>query len=317
MPTHQSKIILILRSSVADTAAAPGLLKLTRGDDVSKFDDSDTGGLGVHVQGLAGADDIVGSEFADVLVATSARFSIADTADPAAKSAAIVIRLDAATPDDTLIGDGGDDLLIGASGDDSLAGDSCQYGTRDVLCVGGADYLLGFGGDDGLQGDDGDDSLDGGTGNNHLDGGEGIDTATWAWISKGDLPKGAPGVVLNLSGETLVVGNDTPDGRVTVFDLAGGVVGKGARMLNNKNPELMRIDDGEAGKLEQDATGALFDTYDTLVGIERFDGGGGKGDIAILDESFVEGDVDGDGYVAFSDGIVTIWLRGYEHVLLS
>ena len=164
--------------------------------------------------------------------------------------------------DDTINGEGGNDTLNGLDGNDTLIGD----GVANILDAGsGDDTVLGGAGNDTLRGGWGSDVLSGGTGNDTLFGGGWSDT---------------------LSGGS---GNDTfafeaiwePDGDVITDFQSGDVI------------DLSAIDADINNLLADDAfvfigTGAFSNDEGEL----RYSQSGGN--------TFVEGDIDGDGLADFS-----------------
>jgi Ca2+-binding RTX toxin-like protein len=169
------------------------------------------------------------------------------------------------------------DRIRGRGGDDLLRGGD------------GPDLLRGQGGDDRLEGGRGGDTLAGGRGDNTLRGGGGEDTASWRDLDLRDVPPGAPQVVLNLSGETIRTGFETDVVAVDFLVLSGTAA----------RPTRTGLE------------------VDRLSGLERFDGSAGGDDVAFLGGGFAPGGTDAEGFTAYSDGIETIWLRGFETVLIG
>ncbi len=122
---------------------------------------------GVVVDGEAGNDSVIGSEFRDLLLGELGADTIrgGDDAD--------TIR--GGWGSDLLVGDAGDDLIEGAGNSDQLEG---GLGNDILRGQAGNDTLIGGDGDDGLAGHVGIDFLDGGAGNDVLLGGDGNDNLT-------------------------------------------------------------------------------------------------------------------------------------------
>ena len=188
-----------------------------------------------------------------------------------------------------ITGTDGPDLVDTTSASPGVTGGPTTAEADRIRGRGDDDLLRGGGGQDRLLGQGGDDTLAGGSGDNTLRGGAGEDTASWRDLPLRDVPLGAPPVVLNLSGETVRTGFETDDIAVD-FLVLSGTAARPARMA-----------------LE----------VDRLSGIERFDGSAGAGDVAFLGGGFAQGGTDADGFTAYSGGVETIWLRGFETVLIG
>jgi Ca2+-binding RTX toxin-like protein len=154
--------------------------------------------------------------------------------------------------------------------------------------VGGArrDLLFGGEGNDVIGGGAGNDLLFGGAGNNTLSGGEGEDTVSWLDVTPRDVPGNASPVVLNLSDGIRRWGYEADGVAVDFLVFPGTAVHAGLEV-------------------------------DKLSDIERYQGSFLQGDVAFLESGFeeVEGASEA-GYTAYSNGIETIWLRGFEMVLI-
>ncbi|MEM9737182.1 MAG: calcium-binding protein, partial [Pseudomonadota bacterium] len=218
---------------------------------------------------LTGIEDLTGSNFEDLL-----------SGDLAAN------RLDGGARDDELRGRAGDDTLLGQGGNDRLAGGP------------GADLLDGGTGSDLLEGGHGADTLSTDAGANTLFGGLGDDLLTGG--SAGDSLFGGSGADV-LSGG---VGNDTLEGGAGADTLTGEL---GADLLTGRggadtfrflSPDESRpnlrdtITDFTPGRDRIDLSAMDF----SFIGSDPFSGQAGELRTAISGaETFVMGDVDGDG----------------------
>ena len=117
--------------------------------------DSNAATQGAKRDSIGGFENVVGSEFADLLAGDE-----------------LANQLIGGGGFDLLRGRDGDDVLDGGDGDDTLFGGS---GNDIVIGGDGNDVLLGEDGDDILRGNDGDDSVDGGAGNDSVHAGAGDD----------------------------------------------------------------------------------------------------------------------------------------------
>ncbi|MEL6218817.1 MAG: calcium-binding protein [Pseudomonadota bacterium] len=176
------------------------------GDEVTEILDAGsfealTAGAQLLVRASAEADDVVGTENADVITLGDGDDTVVGgggddrirggsgddlifggSGNDDLRGNAGDDTLDGGPGDDRLIGHAGEDSLVGGSGDDRLRGgrddDTLEGGEGDDLLIGnpGADTLSGGSGEDTLRGGDGADTLDGGAGNDLLIGGRGTDT---------------------------------------------------------------------------------------------------------------------------------------------
>lgn len=144
---------------------------------------------GVVVDGEAGDDSVIGSEFRDLLLGSAGDDTIrggddadtirggwgndllvGDAGDDFIEGAGHSDRLEGGLGNDILRGSAGNDVLIGGDGNDGLAG----HAGNDLLDGGaGSDVLLGGDGDDNLAAGDGDDTALGESGIDRVDGGAG------------------------------------------------------------------------------------------------------------------------------------------------
>ena len=188
-------------------------------------------GLSIGVDTLTAIENIVGSQFNDLVYG--------DSGDNLIQGGLGQDTLDGAEGHDTLQGQTGDDLLNGLAGNDSLEGgegNDSLYGWADLdTLVGGlgddrlfggaqADVLDGGDGADNLEGDDGNDTLTGAVGNDTLrgwndndsmDGGDGDDALFGG--AGADVMLGGVGTD-NLEGDD---GNDTITGGIGNDTLRG------------------------------------------------------------------------------------------------
>lgn len=194
---------------------------------------------------------------------------------------------------DTLKGGGGDDHLIGYHGKDKLYGDD----GNDTLFGGtGNDILYGGSGKDRLFGDNSKDTLDGGDGKVTLDGGAGIDILTGG--TGDDLLKGGSDNDTLIGGlgmdklyggsgsdifiyETLQDSTPGKSGRDTIFDFS-----KGDRI------DVSAIDASTKKGGDQGFTFIGTDEFSRKAGELRYDKG--------KSDTYVRGDVDGDGKADFA-----------------
>jgi len=281
MPTPKTKRDILLLSSATE------------------FDGSEYGADGRLLIGRAGADDLAAERFGPVSQRS--------------------YWLEGQGGADRLTGSFGDDLLIGSRtfrGDDprdgeadvdnalgvvtdgrpGVAGDTLLGGGGNDLLFGsdaddrlegGADddILQAFDGDDTLLGGSGDDILAGDFGSNTLNGGAGVDIASWAELVVRDRPRDSQGVALNLTDQTIRFGFGPIDFLIS--------------------PDTAS---------HRDASGF---GVDTLRNLERFDGTAGNSDVAFLEASFAFTGTDAAGFNLYSDGATTIFLRGFENVVLA
>jgi hypothetical protein len=170
-------------------------------------------------------------------------------------------------------------VITGTDGPDLVDTTSASPGVTGGPAAADADRIRGRGGD----------TLAGGRGDNTLRGGGGEDAASWRDLDLRDVPPGAPQVVLNLSGETIRTGFETDDVAVDFLVLSGTAA----------RPTRTGLE------------------VDRRSGLERFDGSAGGDDVAFLGGGFAPGGTDAEGFTAYSDGAETIWLRGFETVLIG
>ncbi len=262
----------------------------------------------VGVDGQAGDDTIIGSEFGDNnLIGGDGEDSI-----------------DGGPGGDTIDGGHGHDVINGETGDDNIAGND------------GLDTINGDSGADTIQGGDGDDLIDGGTGNDNLRGNHGDDLITG----------GAGDDTINGNfGFDTINGNDGDD---RIFggaenDLLGGddgndrVNGQGLNdtlfggngddtLIGGTHDDLIFGDDGDDSILGDGASNPLWHGDDTLDGGFDNDTLEGNGGSDLLrggrDEDSLRGDsgadtlIGGHGLDTLEGGAGTDLLQAYQEMVV-
>ncbi len=200
--------------------------------------------ISIFVDGRAGADSILGSEFADILSGGDDEDTIeggeGDDELFGEKGADVI---NGQNGNDTIKGGPGNDVLDGGDDDDSILGNS----GRDVLGGGdGADTMLGNSGRDTLSGDDGNDSLLGNNGEDQLFGGAGSDTLLGG--NNNDLLNGG-------------ADNDTLQGEANDDVLIGG--GGADSLLGGAGDDQLR----SVFSAGEDQTAITRETFDAATGL--------------------------------------------------
>lgn len=200
---------------------------------------------------------------------------------------------------DTLAGNTGFDILRGGSGSDEIGGgraaDSLHGGTHNDMLRGGrgADKLKGGTGGDTLRGGNGDDELGGGLGKDSLYGGSGD-----------DVLKGGRGsdLIVGGQGQDQLRGGAGSDSFAFNSPSQSGPGRNGAdRIQDFSAAEGDLIDLSNIDAVRSEADDQAFD----FVGLTEFSGAAGELRLGERDgDTFVYGDVDGDGNADLAIGFV-------------
>lgn len=214
---------------------------------------------------------------------------------------------------DTVSGGNDDDILKGEAGNDALEGD------------GGKDKLYGGDGDDELKGGNGDDFLDGGNGIDRLDGGAGNDTLSGDAGVDRLYGKDGNDKLIGGDGDDTLYGGDGNDflyADAGADNLYGGT-GKdtfvftsldSSTLIATGRDDIYEFSQQEGDTLNLAALDANSNTSGsqafTFVGTQNFSGKAGElRFVNTSSETYVYGDIDGDGLADFSfhiDGVITL-----------
>ena len=284
--------------------------------DMSRLDAQNTGGAGIDT--LANLENIRGSGFGDNLLGDDAvnwMYGGAgdDVIDGGGSGGSDLLwgedgndtifggqgwdQLHGGAGDDVLHGDNGGDLFKAGAGNDIVYGgfgyDRAYLGDGDDQAWGGADndLLSGQGGHDTLYGEAGDDSLLGSSGRDTLDGGANNDYLHGG--AQDDILLGGDGddVLVGSWGYDVLTGGAGAD----TFAFEAGHTGK---WMGNADV-ITDFSQGDGDTIDLSALDAISGGADdafTFVGNAAFTGTAGELRVFTSNgDTFVEGDVDGDG----------------------
>jgi len=314
----------ILRGTAAANLILGGLgndtIEGRAGDDSlsgQAGNDTISGGLGAdQILGGDGVDTVHGDEDADQIFGDGGNDILyGDAGDDT---------IDGGLGNDLIDGGAGADRLLGGVGNDTVNGgddDDSVYGGAGVDILNGDagdDTLLGEDGADRLNGGSGADLLDGGLGNDILNGGDGRDTligGVGADILNGD---GGSDILAGGSGNDTLSGGDGDDyliggqGR----DLLTGGAGRDTFVFESASDSTVALRDtildyGAGDILDLtgiDANTALAEDQAFTI-VSALTGVAGQLVVQVIKgNTYVSGDVDGDGVADFSlmiSGVVT------------